>query len=492
MDRRGPGWKKIVPSPQVRQILCNGLPVFQVDRPGLTQAGLIFRVGQADESVTTRGISHLVEHLALSSVDSSLLHNGTVGQTATTFLARGTPDEVAVILRTVCSNLASLPVGRTELESRVLRTEAAQRKAGPPAHLANLRFGYQAYGLSVLREYFLDSPKTDLVQKWSVEKFNKANCAMWVAGELPADMELPLPDGTRSGMSVAPQIPYLSLPAGGTLTRDVVVVDYFSPRTSASTVNAGILAKCLHDDVRLSKGLSYEIGGNREAHSADLAENTIWMTTLTDHAGQGCDAFLSILQRLASAGPTEEELAANLQAYMRSRADPDAAAHSVAYAANAVLEGRAFQTQEELLDERRLVTVESCAEELRSCLNTAIFATPRFIGGRPAWLNQYPSTRSPVSGETYRPVKSKPWGKTKTLVAGPAGISFVPMEGDGATVQWSECVGLVAMKDGRRVVLGRDGFSVSVAPTEWRRGTQLTQVIDRAVDPELHIVPDPA
>nr|WP_117212210.1 insulinase family protein [Allorhizocola rhizosphaerae] len=30
-------------------------------------AGLVFRVGQADETLATHGISHLVEHLALRS-----------------------------------------------------------------------------------------------------------------------------------------------------------------------------------------------------------------------------------------------------------------------------------------------------------------------------------------------------------------------------------------------------------------------------------------
>ncbi len=42
-----------------------------------TRAGLVFRVGQADESLAVRGLTHLVQHLALQE-----LSGGCSGPTA--------------------------------------------------------------------------------------------------------------------------------------------------------------------------------------------------------------------------------------------------------------------------------------------------------------------------------------------------------------------------------------------------------------------------
>ena len=40
-----------------------------------TRAGLVFRVGQADESLAVRGLTHLVQHLALHEVSGGRVHD---------------------------------------------------------------------------------------------------------------------------------------------------------------------------------------------------------------------------------------------------------------------------------------------------------------------------------------------------------------------------------------------------------------------------------
>jgi hypothetical protein len=39
------------------------MPAFVADMPGRAQAGIFFRVGWADETLATHGLTHLVEHL---------------------------------------------------------------------------------------------------------------------------------------------------------------------------------------------------------------------------------------------------------------------------------------------------------------------------------------------------------------------------------------------------------------------------------------------
>ena len=65
--------------------VIDGVPtIFAPGRGNLMTAGLVFRVGWADESLATRGITHLIEHLALfglGAVDAH--HNGETSETLT-------------------------------------------------------------------------------------------------------------------------------------------------------------------------------------------------------------------------------------------------------------------------------------------------------------------------------------------------------------------------------------------------------------------------
>jgi hypothetical protein len=54
-----------------------------------------------------------------------------------------------------------------------------------------------------------------------------------------------------------------------------------------------------------------------------------------------------------------------------------------------------------------------------------------------------------------------------------------------------EIVSVLAWRDGTRQLIGRDGSSLWMEPTEWRGGTQLTQQLDASVPESLRIpVPD--
>ena len=55
----------------IHQTEVDGIPCLWADLPGELGATLIFRVGMADESLVTRGITHLVEHLATPPDDST-------------------------------------------------------------------------------------------------------------------------------------------------------------------------------------------------------------------------------------------------------------------------------------------------------------------------------------------------------------------------------------------------------------------------------------
>src|ERR1700752_1003510 len=107
------------------------VPTFWVEAPEPFAVCLAFRVGRADETLTTLGTTHLVEHLALFQIDRrDFVINGGVDDTKTIFYAEGKESEVRGFLQAVTTALANLPMDRVEAERAVLMNEAATKPPG--------------------------------------------------------------------------------------------------------------------------------------------------------------------------------------------------------------------------------------------------------------------------------------------------------------------------------------------------------------------------
>lgn len=116
----------------IREAEVDGIRTVLAAGSGPVTAGLFFRVGVADETLATTGITHLVEHLALHRHGLSDLHyNGATSATYTLFHVTGTPAEVTTYLNGVCAALRDLPLERLETEREILRTESAGAAAAP-------------------------------------------------------------------------------------------------------------------------------------------------------------------------------------------------------------------------------------------------------------------------------------------------------------------------------------------------------------------------
>jgi hypothetical protein len=128
----------------------DGVPAFWTQAGHGLTAGLVFRLGRADESLAHGGITHLIEHLALFpfGADTSMHYNGEASPITTTFLTRGSPAEIAAFLTAVCASLAGLPVERLRAEKQVLRAEAASRQPAMTGPLFIQRYGAATYGLA--------------------------------------------------------------------------------------------------------------------------------------------------------------------------------------------------------------------------------------------------------------------------------------------------------------------------------------------------------
>ena len=79
----------------IHQAEVDGVPTLFAPDDGPVRAGLVFRVGQADETLPTAGMTHLLEHLVLHRIGmTSHRANGSTEAFTTTFLMQGSPSGV--------------------------------------------------------------------------------------------------------------------------------------------------------------------------------------------------------------------------------------------------------------------------------------------------------------------------------------------------------------------------------------------------------------
>ncbi len=90
-----------------------GIPVLFAQRDdGVCSAGLVFRVGGADEHLAVRGVTHLVEHLALRAAGLPPAHvRDGLSDLVTRFSVTGTPEQVTTPSTRSAPGCARLPGG---------------------------------------------------------------------------------------------------------------------------------------------------------------------------------------------------------------------------------------------------------------------------------------------------------------------------------------------------------------------------------------------
>lgn len=466
----------------------DGIPVLHAGPvAGRCAGGLLFRVGRADETLATAGITHLVEHLALEFLEPAKVHaNGQTGQVLTHFHIEGTHTEVVAHLNRVAAALVDLPIARLDMEKHILRTEASGRSGGPAPNIGLWRYGAQDYGLTSLPELGLAAIDAPAVRRWAADWFTSGNAVAWLAtdGDV-SDLSLPLPDGQRR----TPPVPSDVLPQKPAYFRDrdgVVVVESVVRRSTAAMVYTQLLAQRLFGALRQRAGYSYAATAHYELRDADNA----YIVAVADALPEKQDAVVGgVIDELAAlrfgaVDPAEirgvvEKLGSVYELDdWRSLRLPTAAINE--------LLGRPDLSREEHIAELAAIDPAAVAEIAQEAYESALAQVPG-AGIEWAGFAEAP-VRSPtvVSGDRY-PFVSSP---EAAIVISDDGISCDAGK-VRSTVLWRDVAALEAYPDGARRVIGLDGFQVNVEPTLLSRPLDVLSVIDRRV-PAGRIVRAPA
>ncbi len=176
---------------ELKRAKLGDVECFWAEGPPPLTAALTFRVGAIDESIPTRGITHMVEHLALQRLArQAYSYNGLVDPLRTTFAATGTKEEVVDFLGTVTSAIQNLPLDRLEHERQILLTEAERHASGPVDWSLAIRYGPRGPGLSAQEEFGLHGVTADDITSWAERYFCAENAVVWMNGRPPEGIQL--------------------------------------------------------------------------------------------------------------------------------------------------------------------------------------------------------------------------------------------------------------------------------------------------------------
>lgn len=471
----------------IRQLDVDGVPTLLAPTAGPMRAGLTFRVGTADETLPRRGITHLLEHLALAPLGLADYHyNGTTASTWTSFYMQGSETDIAGFLTAVCRTIHDLPMARLEVEKEILRTESSSRGKPAARDIPLWRHGARDHGLASFAEFGLPTLTEHDLRQWAARWFTRENAVLWIAGDrVPAGLRLALPAGVRqpvpAASSALPQTPAYF--ANGSRA---VVLDSVVRRRTAASVFGDVLEREMFRSLRQEDGLSYAITTAYEPRGDGYASLRALADALPEKQDAVLGGFIDVLAKLRVGRIEQADLDAALAQREDSLAGAEVDADRLPTCALNLLTGEPNRTVDELRAELKAVTLADLHQVVQEVHSTALLMVPDGHTADWAGFTEAP-TRSThtVTGTGYK----ERVGDGELLV-GVDGVSYVGPGGPN-TVRYAECAAILAWPDGGRRLIGYDAISVHIEPTLFDLHPGAIHLIDQQVPADRRL-PMPA
>jgi predicted Zn-dependent peptidase len=467
----------------------DGLRVFWCDAPPPFVALLAFRVGAADETLATRGITHLLEHLAVAPRHRSFAYNATVEPTRTIFWASGESVDALAFIDEASASLASPPLERLETERRILRSEEASNwRSNAWTRLLNTRFGSRGFGLLDELEYGLRRVQSDEVADWARRWFTRENAVLWLTAAPPEGFDVPLPHG--ASQPLPPHVSRdLQLPALLQWGSGGVGISFLGPHSLAFTSGIEIARRRTHARLRYELGVSYNTASEYARLSNDLAYGFLVSDILAGRVVEARDALVDTLDTLADSGATREELDTLTTELERWTSSPTNAAEVLGQVAVDELNGLEPTSPAELLAEHEALTGSEVAETIRAALETAVLLVPADVEAELARFATLPEwVDPPLEGRVFRMRRSgrlKGRPPIKFVVADEA-FSLVD-EGGYATLRFDEIAALIIYDDGFWILAAENGLWLRLHPDSFDHAAEIEESV-RARIPAARIV----
>ncbi|WP_433530190.1 M16 family metallopeptidase [Micromonospora sp. CA-263727] len=469
----------------------DGVPVLWAQGPAPLSATLIFGCGGQDEIFRTIGVTHLVEHLAMSGLPR--VHhdrNASVDLHTTQFTATGRPEQIVTFLDAVCRALADLPLDRIQKEAGVLAAEGGAYTDPTVAALLTRRFGVHGPGLAPWTGPGFDRISAEDVRAHAARFFVAGNAVLVLTGPPPEGLRLPLPAGPRAEHPTATPLPAQSGPAWSEHLVPAVGAAVLGRRGAAWVLGMSVLAERLERIARHHHGLSYEVSGETVPGDGDTALYAITVDAREGQEAEVARLLWAELNRMAEQGPTEEELAEEREAVREAYQDPRFLELELLETATRELFGRPYLSPDDRLARCDAITSDEVREIFRAALPTTQLVVPcgvtvdlpgvaehACVDGRqlpPGRLFQPPALAKVFSREA----------RVLRLVLTDDGLALRDPDGDVHRIRFAEVVGVE--EDGaERTVFGAHGCIINVDPELFKGAEAAVRAVDAAVPAQL-------
>ncbi len=471
--------------------MVDGVTTVWSEGPEPLRAGLLFRTGQADETLVTSGQTHLIEHLVLSGISSFPgPSNGYTSGAVTGFFTMGSSEEISTFFRIVCKNLRSLPGDRLDSEKKILAAEAATRSQDIQKSLLLVRYGVRGYGLTGMSEFGIKNAEISQLNEWSEQRFTGRNAVLWLAGPLPTDLRLELPSGEKQPLPLLEPIPrsypswYVNDECGG------IAAGAIAPRRAASPIFCQMVLKGLYDQLRTVKALSYHPSVSYEPLNANLAHMVLYADSQPDHRVELAEEFGQFIERLTQIHVDEVEAARKY--YIDTLSGPLAPPSSernvyeLQRAAMSWLFDQQIESIEELAAEAATVKISEIVDFSVEMQKSILFALPSGIKLRPCMGNiAYASNEAVVVGREVESVDA-PINQDR-LILGSNGVSLKYPNGSHATVRYDDLEAALVYEDGCMHLFNSKWTWIAIEPTLWRHGSSVCREIHERIPAHLFI-----
>ncbi|WP_328465093.1 insulinase family protein [Actinoplanes sp. NBC_00393] len=466
----------------IEQLEVDGVPTLLAPVVGPMHAGLVFRVGVADESPVNRGITHLVEHLVLpgpAQVSSHL--NSRTGIEHTYFHVQGSAERIAEFLAGVCAALRRLPTDRLEAEKDVLRSEAAGRVTDP---LPMRRHGARDFGMPSYPEWGLSGLAAEHLNEWIARYFTRANAALWVAGdELPAGLALDLPDGTRqpapAPSSALPVSPAVFAGPGDRTAWDTVV-----RREARAAVFANVLERQLDRNLCGNSPIAGAVRTEYQPRAARTSRITAFAEPLPGRREAALAGLAGVLAEMRTGRIDADDVAGVVELTCDGLREAEERGGRLPGQAFNVLAGLSVRSLADAVADVQAVTAAEVAEVAAAAYDAGLLMTPAGSTADIAGYALTPPDAGPVVAGRTRRCRTD---RGLRLVHGDEGISTLVGE-TVRTVRYESCAAVLAWPDGGRELIGEDGITVRVEPALFREGAAVTNEIDTRTPASRQII----
>ncbi|WP_433793379.1 insulinase family protein [Actinoplanes sp. CA-252034] len=455
----------------MRRLEVDGIPAVLAPVTGPAHAGLVFRVGTADEPLARRGITRLVEHLVTDGLGVTGRTSWTTGPEHTWFHVQGSPAEITEFLTGVCGALSNPPTERLATVRDLVQGARPDRDPLPM-----WRHGARGFGVVSYPEWALPGLTEAHLREWIAHWFTRDNAALWLAGDVPEGLRLDLPAGIRQ----PPPPAATTLPATPAWFTGGVGWDTVIARGPGAAVFANVLERRVHRELR---DLTEQIRTEYVPRSDGTARILTVADPLPGRAEAALGALVDVLAAVRAGQIDPDEVAAVVKLTAEGLRDSESRGARLPGQAFNLLAGREVQTLEEALAEVRAVTAAEVAGVATEAYAAGLLMVPP--GSTAEWAGY---TAAPAMSDTVPPGRVHRGRRDRALrlISGDEGVG-VTGHGVVAAVRWDSCAALLAWPDGGRRLIGEDAVTVRVEPTLYRGADRVVREVDARVPERLRI-----